>query len=902
MSTDARIRADNLNNQAVSLISLGKPPGAEQLLEKVLRIAPNHPEATYNRALLQWRHGRLTDVGLLRTLEELRGALPADWRPSFYLGLIHAERGDMEAAVAHLAKAIDLGGGTDAELAFQRFQRFAPMSARPIQLFGGATEAIRGVALSSDGRSAVTVGESGTLRRWDIATGASLAAIDANSEQEVRSITVASDARWAIAGGRSLTQWDLGGGGCLRRFEGHEGPVTAISSSANGEWLLSGSADRTVRLWDVATGKCVRLMQGHSAALSCVDLSPDGRFAMSGSEALELWLWDAGSGTRMRAFEIQQFPPECVSLSRDGRWVLSGDADAKLHLWSTKNGMRVRTLRGHAQKVTSVAMSADGRWAVSGSLDGTVRLWDLSTGCCVRTFEGHEREAVSVCLSLDGRWLLVGYASETPGRGALRLWDLSIFHQPSGRFIAPPARCAVEVKREARPGLTRFQGLLAEARKMADAGRGEEAMYLIDQARRIPGFGLNAEVIELRNVVGRRGTRERFRDGRCVQMLRSPGAVGPVAISPDATHALSSGPDKIIRLWDLKKGELQGELPGHRSAVNDLCFTPDGQRALSAGEDGVVCLWDLASASCQRSFAGHVGWVSSVAASPDGRWALSGGRDKTLRLWDLATGACLRTFSGHENLVRCVRFGPCGRWALSASFDKTLRLWEVASGRCLRVFAGHADIIHAAAVGWQCRLAVSAGNEKTVRVWDLKTGQCLRVFQDHFERVLAVAMTGDDRWAVSGSGDKLLRLWNLANGQCVQVLSGHTAAITSLGLSPDGRWLVSGSHDQTVRVWELEWDYDFPAPSDWDDGAAVYLENFLALHTPFQAELPAGREPTDDEVARALTRAGTPAWSEENFQQLLHTLGAVGYGWLRPDGVRKKLEEMARRAAPGGDR
>ncbi len=895
MSTDARIRADKLNNQAVSLISLGKPPGAEQLLEKVLRIAPNHPEATYNRALLQWRHGRLTDVGLLRALEELRGTIPADWRPSFYLGLIHAERGDLEAAVSHIAKAVELGGGAEAEALFQRFQGLAPMSARPTQMFGGNAIAIRGVALSLDARSAVTVGTDGTLRWWDVATGASLAAIDANSGQEVRSITVASDGRWAIAGGRSLTQWDLGSGGCLRRFEGHGGPITAISSSANGEWLLSGSADRTLRLWDVATGECVRLMEGHSAALSCVDLSPDGRFAMSGSEALELWLWDAGTGTRMRAFEVQQFPPECVSLSRDGRWVLSGDADAKLHLWSTKNGMRVRTLRGHSQKVTSVAISADGRWAVSGSLDGTVRLWELGTGCCVRTFEGHERQNVSVCLSLDGRWLLVGYAAEASGRGALRLWDLSIFHQPAGRFVAPPARCAVEVKREAKPGQTRFEGLLAEARNMADAGRAEEAIYLIDQARRIPGFGLNAEVIELRNVVGRRGTRERFRDGRCVRMFRTPGAVGPVAISPDAARALSSGPDKIVRLWDLNRGELQCELAGHRAAVNDLSFTPDGRRALSAGEDGVVCLWDLASASCLRTFVGHTGWVSSVAASPDGRWALSAGLDKTLRLWDLASGACLRTFRGHENLVRCVRFGPCGRWALSAGFDKTLRLWNVASGQCLRVLMGHADVIHAVAVGWRHRLALSAGNEKTVRVWDLQNGECLRVFQDHFERVLAVAMTADERWAVSGSGDKLLRLWNLANGQCVQVFSGHTAAITSLGLSPDGRWLVSGSHDRTVRLWELEWDYDFPAPADWDDGATVHLKDFLVLHTPFQAELPAGREPTDEELARALTRSGTPSWSEDDFQQLL---AALGYGWLRPTGVRKKLEEMAAHHAP----
>jgi WD40 repeat protein len=251
--------------------------------------------------------------------------------------------------------------------------------------------------------------------------------------------------------------------------------------------------------------------------------------------------------------------------------------------------------------------------------------------------------------------------------------------------------------------------------------------------------------------------------------------------------------------------------------------------------------------------------------------------------------------AGHENLVRCVRFSACGRWALSGSFDKTLRLWDVAAGQCVRIFEGHADIIHSVAWDWERRWAISAGNDKSIRLWDLASGRCLRVFQDHFERVLAITMTGDGRWAVSGSGDKMLRLWNLVTGQCTQVFSGHTAAVTSLSMSPDGRWIASGSHDQTLRLWELEWEYEFPAPADWDDGAAVHLENFLTLHTPHQSELPEGGEASEEEITHALTRAGSPHWSEDDFQTLLATLRSVGYGWLRPDGVRKKLDELTRR-------
>jgi hypothetical protein len=42
----------------------------------------------------------------------------------------------------------------------------------------------------------------------------------------------------------------------------------------------------------------------------------------------------------------------------------------------------------------------------------------------------------------------------------------------------------------------------------------------------------------------------------------------------------------------------------------------------------------------------------------------------------------------------------------------------------------------------------------------------------------------------------------------------------------------------------------------------------------------------------SLTRRGRPVWTEQEFQNLLYTLGCAGYGWLRPVGVRRELARM----------
>ena len=52
--------------------------------------------------------------------------------------------------------------------------------------------------------------------------------------------------------------------------------------------------------------------------------------------------------------------------------------------------------------------------------------------------------------------------------------------------------------------------------------------------------------------------------------------------------------------------------------------------------------------------------------------------------------------------------------------------------------------------------------------------------------------------------------------------------------------------------------------------------------------------PTEDDLTLAMTRKGPPSWTENDFQDLLRTLGYAGFGWLRPEGVRRQLTRMAR--------
>ena len=636
------------------------------------------------------------------------------------------------------------------------------------------------------------------------------------------------------------------------QLKGHEDRVYSVAFSPDGNTLVSGSGDNTVRLWNAMTGEPIsEPLMGHKDGVYSVVFSPDRNTLISGSDDKTVRLWDITTGAAIgKPLTGHENTIYSVAFGLDGNTLASGSADKTVRLWDATTGATIgKPLTGHEDIVNSVAFSSDRKILASGSADNTVRLWDATTGKPIgERLTGHEDTVYSVAFSSDRKLLASGSADNT-----VRLWDATtgepIGEQLTGHentiysvAFSPDSRILVSGSGDRTVRL--WDAITSEPIGESLTGH-ESGVYSVafspDGKTLISGSGDNT--IRLWDAT----------DGKPIgkPLTGHDDTVFSVALSPDGKTLISGSGDNTIRLWDATDGKPIGKpLTGHEDFVYSVAFSPDGKTLISGSRDNTVQLWDaITGKPIGKPLTGHDDMVIGVAFSPDGKILVSGSRDNTIRLWDVATGEPIgKPLTGHEDFVYSVAFSPDGKTLISGSGDNTIRLWDATDGKPIgKPLTGHKDTIYSVAFSLDGKTLASSSGDRTVRLWDATTGESIgEPLAGHGESVFSVAFSPNSKTLVSGSGDRTVRLWDATTGESIgEPLAGHEDIVYSVAFSPDGKTLFSGSRDNTVWRWDISQEKLLQSTC-----------NQLRLH-------PVLKEPKTDVEKEAKRTCDRYVWSQE---------------------------------------
>ncbi|HTJ36076.1 MAG TPA: serine/threonine-protein kinase [Dactylosporangium sp.] len=772
---EADLRADGLNNRALSEADLGRLTEASRSFAGALDADPRHPAAAYNAGLLHWRAGNTTDVELVEALTAISGESSVSSEARELLGHVHLERGDVTAA--RECGVEPPNGLPDAALLFEERLPWRPPPRNNRELPDVA------VAYDREGRRAVSGYHDRVLRVWRDGT---VERELTGHTAEIRAALIHPDGRLAISGGRDavIRLWDLDTGSPVGELHGHARDVMTLALSPSGDRLLSAGYDGTLRLWSLPGGAPGPVIE-QPDAIQCVALSEDGLALSGAGDGFRVWRVDTGEllhhwPTNGRMTSVAAFTP-------DTRYAIGGDYTA-LYVWDLRDGRLLRTMRAHANGPSSIAVAPDGRHLLTGGTDATARYWDLAAivagevqaARCVRTYKCGG-EVTAAWISADGRTARTGAVT-----GWSRHWRLPELYRAPARLTRPRSAASLAA------GSALFEELLTAATRP-----GADTLEVLRAARAVPGHERDPRGLAAWQQVGpcvRTGLRAAW-----TSRTLTGHTAGISAVALGRHCAVTGSRDRTVRIWHPGGVHV---LEGHEHTVASVALGPD--RVLSGAADRTARFWSIATGECQAVLEGFDHGVSAVALSPDGRLALIGTAFRKLVLLDAVTMGVVADLEGHRDRITSVAFSPDGRYALSASYDGTMRLWSMPSGELVQAYQGHKGAVTSAAFGTD--FLVSCGHDRTVRRWAPVSGECSLLFDAPPSGANAVRVTGDGRYLITAGIDPMLRVFSTVDGTLLRTVPGHTEGVQDITLLPGDWQALSGGFDKVARLWYLDWD------------------------------------------------------------------------------------------------
>jgi WD40 repeat protein/serine/threonine protein kinase len=925
------LRADSLNNKAVSLLDLGLEEEAVRCWQEALQADPAHLEANFNYGYYRWQRAEIPGSRFLEEFLALETRHQSRQEYWDMLGWIYLEQGKVEEMEGIRDKIQDKklleiwqNGKHTAIRPFRRLRcenpahciAFGPRSdfawvgigskIHEINLesfhdLGDSAileEDVTAIAISPDGYFALSGNKNGIVRTWALSSYFSYDAPPwlfelwlGESQRQIR----AGQSIRVMQGHERLNIWQDD----MLLPRAHTGAVNAVKIFPDSNFGISGGDDCLLRCWELKTGNELMYLEGHTQAVTSVDISPDGRYVLSGSWDGTIRLWNISDGKEilcLKGHDKFEFV-NTVAFVPKSRKAISGSTDTTIRLWDLKSGTEIGCWRGHTGSVNSVTVSPNGQYVISGSDDGTIRFWEVCTGREICCLEEHLYAVTAVAFSPQrGHFLST---SKDCHYSTLILWHV---RYPQKRATKKSERWYISrvILEEIATIQQQYWNLLTTAKSYLSSGDATSAYKLLRQAQSLSGYERDNEILQMLAECGLKGRRKGLKDAWLLKKcVGHNDEVTSVIITQDNSCFISGSRDGTLRIWDILSGQelccLEDELYEMTTlGVNTVAITPDGKRVLSGSYAG-VCIWDLEQKSELAYGEGHTGIITAIAVSADGRYAVSGSDDWGMVLWDLDTGMPIKRWEIPFRLTEDAEANGCyikslvivpeGDQVIAGCQDCRLRCWNLITGsRTEKDF--HLSPIEAIALSPDGVTLLSA-SAKTLAIWKRTKSKQIRYIDDividpfdDFDDIWTVAVSPDGRYAILGGAGKFIPIFDLKKRERVYKLQGQAENVRSVAISTDGRFIVAGNSEATISIWALDWDYDFPAPADWDEGARPYLDIFLTLHTPYGPD--------------GLSRVGKPQWTEEDFQKLLQELGYRGYGWLRPAGVRRELEKMAK--------
>lgn len=290
-----------------------------------------------------------------------------------------------------------------------------------------------------------------------------------------------------------------------------------------------------------------------------------------------------------------------------------------------QSGSKIREFQAHNDAISAMDFDVPFGTMVTAALDDTVRVWDLNAGRCIGLLEGHLSSVR--CLQVEDNIVATGSMD-----ASVRLWDLN------QADYTPSVSSNINKKRRSSTSRSHSRSSAAVDDDDADVEtptKHQRQPSMAASTKDCELFTLSAHVAEVtalhfQNATLISGSADKtlrqwdLEKGRCVQTLDVLWAAAQASssINTALSGGVSSGSAGQSMASSGRTTDASADFVGALQ-----CF----DAALACGTaDGMVRLWDLRSGQVHRSLVGHTGPVTSLQF--DDVHLVTGSADRSIRV------------------------------------------------------------------------------------------------------------------------------------------------------------------------------------------------------------------------------------------------------------------------------
>jgi len=368
-------------------------------------------------------------------------------------------------------------------------------------------------------------------------------------------------------------------------FSGHQLFIETLNWHPNKHYLLSSSADGSMRIWNVDDEKEIRQLLGHGGHVFAAAWNSNGsRIVSGGLPEDQLHVWDVENlGSLAIDRELQDHPdfawhPDGIQLAvaEGPNIVIQDDAGS-----STR-------LEVDGPEIYGIALESTGGRIACVSQKGKIWTVDAQTGKILTVYdEGSEENLYPELTGKSIAWspgerFLAGIGAG----GTVKIWDESTGENVVENLRGEFGKC---LTLEWNPASS------DDAPSLAFAGT-SDYMIVVDPVKQ-----------------------------KVVKRMPQYGWTTGLAWSPDGTR-IAASERRSIRIWNVESESQIGTCEGPSSMIRDISWSKSQERIAAIAEDGLVCIWNEETFSYCAKFKLHQRSPYTIRWSPDGKRLVSTAR------------------------------------------------------------------------------------------------------------------------------------------------------------------------------------------------------------------------------------------------------------------------------------